>query len=214
MGASPLATSLMFAGTYSTTNDAPSATKPRYIHVAVTQSSGLAPAVHRETYTGRNTLTGVMSALMVAMCCFGTPFSNSFSCVNVSAALNATARVSKTALSFTTEGSLAMENACLYAPRTVSRRDDSRVLSSASAPTSRLSATKSAEVRNTAPQNVMNPPRPTLPYALSTRNPVKETKKPAVCPTELHVLARPTFSRESIVNAQPSTAMSCDASNA
>ena len=151
-----------------------------------------------------------MSALSVAMCCFGTPFSRSFSCVNVSAALNATARVSRTRLSFTTDGSLAMESACAYAPRTVIRP---RVVGSLGPP-SRLSATKSAEVRNTSPQNVMNPPRPTLPYALSTRNPVKETKKPTVCPTELHVLARPTFSRESIVSAQPSTAMSCEASNA
>lgn len=34
-------------------------------------------------------------------------------------------------------------------------------------------------------------------------------KKPRVCPIVLHVDANPTFSRESIVSAHPSTAMSC-----
>jgi len=53
----------------------------------VTQSSGRAPPVHLLMYTGRNTLTGVMNAESIAMCCLGTPRSNSFSVVRVSAAL-------------------------------------------------------------------------------------------------------------------------------
>mmetsp|Transcript_12613 Transcript_12613/g.41924 ORF Transcript_12613/g.41924 Transcript_12613/m.41924 type:complete len:218 (+) Transcript_12613:584-1237(+) len=209
----------IFDGTYKTTTDAPSATTVRSIHVFVTQSSGLEPAVHLEMYTGNIMDTGVIAALSVAMCCFGTPRSNSFSVVRVSAALNAMARVSKTALSVSTEGNRAMDKACLYAPTTVKLFKPSVCLNRSLAvtiapvPASRFSATKNAEQRNTTPQNVMNPPRPTDPYAFSNRNPVNETKNPAVCPTLLHVDARPTFFLESIVKAHPSTAMSWLASN-
>jgi hypothetical protein len=64
----------------------PSAANARHIHVEVTQSRGRAPPVHRLMYTGKNTLMGVMNADSDAMCCFGTPRSNSLSCVKVSAA--------------------------------------------------------------------------------------------------------------------------------
>ena len=40
--------------------------------------------------------------------------------------------------------------------------------------------TNTADDRNTNPQNVMNPFKPTLPYEFRTKNPVNDTKKPAV----------------------------------
>ena len=48
---------------------------------------------------------------MVAMCCFGTPRSRSFSCVSVSAAEKAMARVRRMAESLITAGSRAMDAA-------------------------------------------------------------------------------------------------------
>mmetsp|Transcript_25026 Transcript_25026/g.62557 ORF Transcript_25026/g.62557 Transcript_25026/m.62557 type:complete len:202 (+) Transcript_25026:740-1345(+) len=196
----------IFSGTHNTTADAPSAANALNIHVEVMQSSGRAPPVQRLMYTGRNTLMGVIHADRVAMCCLGTPRSSSLSVVSVSAAENAIARVTRIADSLSTAGSLAMATACRYASATESP--------GASSGRSFLRNTKPALPRNTNPQKEMNPPSPTLPYAFSTRNPVKEMKKPAVCPTELHVLASPTLRRDSMVSAHPSTAMSCDASSA
>jgi hypothetical protein len=65
--------------------------------------------------------------------------------------------------------------------------------------------------RKITPQKNMKLSRPMMPFECRIKKIVKERKDPVVCPTELHVDARPMFWRESNVSAQPSTAISWEA---
>ena len=102
----------MSVGASTIINEAPDATTARNIHVAITQSSGRSPAVQLVRNKGSKMLMGDMHADNVAMCCFGTPRSKSLSCVKVSAAEKAMARVIRMQDSLITDGSRTIALAC------------------------------------------------------------------------------------------------------
>jgi hypothetical protein len=148
---------------------------------------------------------GAITAFMLAKNVFGTPFSNNFNCVKLSAGENATCLVNKINANDCTFRSDITFIPCLYVSFTPT-------ISSILPISSRFKNTASELRKNIADQNITNPFNSQYPRAFNTKNPVKLAKKPNVWPTALHVLAKPTFSLFNIVIAHPSTATSCDAS--
>mmetsp|Transcript_10470 Transcript_10470/g.29910 ORF Transcript_10470/g.29910 Transcript_10470/m.29910 type:complete len:200 (+) Transcript_10470:1163-1762(+) len=174
---------------------------PLYTNVFNITFNGFAPAVHFADTIGIIMFNGAIKAFMLAKNVFGTPFSNSFNCVKLSAGEKATCLVNKINANDRTFRNDIIFIPCLYVSFTPT-------ISSILPISSRFKNTANELAKNIADQNFTKPFKSQYSLAFSTKNPVKLAKKPSVCPTALQVLANPTFSLFNIVIAHPSTATS------